>query len=222
MIQDVAIEELPKFENRDMISKVSTLTSYQVPAKEKKFHVVALDFGIKTNLIRMMNERGCDVTVVPANTTSQEILDHKPDGVFLSNGPGDPSAAPYAVATVSALLGKVPIFGVCMGHQILSLALGAKTFKLKFGHRGGNQPVKDRLTGRVEISSHNHGYAVDPSTLPTSVQITHINLNDECVEGISAPDKDAYSVQFHPEACPGPHDSISLFNKFIQSMKNRL
>ena len=142
----------------------------------------------------------------------------KPDGVFLSNGPGDPAAAPYAAETVRELVGQVPIFGVCMGHQILALALGGKTYKLKFGHRGGNQPVMDKGTDRVEISSHNHGYSVDGHTLPDGIEVTHINLNDKTVEGLSVKGKKAFSVQYHPEACPGPHDSVELFDRFVRSM----
>src|SRR4029078_315224 len=146
-----------------------------------------------------------------------DILAEKPHGVFLSNGPGDPSAAPYAVETVKGLIGKVPVFSVCMGHQTLSLAVGGKTYKLKFGHRGGNQPVLDKATGHVEISSHNHGYAVDANSLPASVDVTHINLNDKTVEGLSVRNANAFSVQYHPESCPGPHDSVILFERFIQS-----
>jgi carbamoyl-phosphate synthase small subunit len=180
--------------------------------------VVALDFGAKWNLLRNLEHFGCEVEVVPARTSAQDILARKPDGIFLSNGPGDPAAAPYAAQTVRELVGKVPLFGVCMGHQILALALGARTYKLKFGHRGGNQPVIDKGTGRVEISSHNHGYAVDQQSLPAGVQITHVNLNDKCVEGIAVPGKKAFSVQYHPEACPGPHDSVELFKRFVEMM----
>src|SRR5262249_22147117 len=152
-------------------------------------------------------------------TSAEEILARKPDGVFLSNGPGDPSAAPYAAQTVKGLVGKVPVFGVCMGHQILALAMGAKTYKLKFGHRGGNQPVIDRGTQKVEISSHNHGYAVDGSSLPKEIDVTHVNLNDRTIEGLEIKNAKAFSVQYHPEACPGPHDSIELFQKFAQLMR---
>src|SRR6185437_11272314 len=161
-----------------------------------------------------------EIDVVPAKTSAEEILARKPDGIFLSNGPGDPSAAPYAAETVKKLVGKTPLFGVCMGHQILALAMGAKTYKLKFGHRGGNQPVIDKDTGRVEISSHNHGYAVELATMPTSLEATHINLNDKTVEGmrVKQPGAPAFSVQYHPEACPGPHDSVILFERFIKTM----
>jgi carbamoyl-phosphate synthase small subunit len=177
-----------------------------------------MDFGIKWNQLRSLEMLGCQVEVVPAQTSSAEILARKPHGVFLSNGPGDPNAAPYAVKTVQGLLGQLPIFGVCMGHQILGLAIGAKAYKLKFGHRGGNQPVLDQETGRVEISSHNHGYAIHASTLPAFATVTHINLNDKTVEGIEIESAQAFSVQYHPEACPGPHDSVALFQKFIQNM----
>jgi carbamoyl-phosphate synthase small subunit len=184
----------------------------------RRLRVVALDFGVKWNLLRSLETLGCDVEVVPAKTSAREILDRKPDGVFLTNGPGDPAAAPYAADTVRDLLGKTPIFGVCMGHQILALAVGAKTYKLKFGHRGGNQPVLDKGTSRVEISSHNHGYAVDARTMPAGVEVTHINLNDRTVEGLAVTGKNAFSVQYHPEACPGPHDSVALFDRFVKMM----
>jgi carbamoyl-phosphate synthase small subunit len=199
-----------------VLSTTPVATKFRRP-----YRVVAVDFGIKHNLLRSLAHFGCEIEVVPASTTAQEILAREPDGVFLSNGPGDPSAAPYAVETVRALLGRVPLFGVCMGHQILSLALGAKTYKLKFGHRGGNQPVLEKDSGRVEISSQNHGYAVDASTLPSEAEVTHINLNDRTVEGIRVAGKDAFSVQYHPEACPGPHDSMALFERFVESMDNR-
>ena len=231
------LRKLPSFEGRDLISEVTTPRAYdwneptssellvmaKSNAQEKvlnhKLKVVALELGAKTNLFRQLATLGCEIRVVPAQTTAQEILVLQPDGLFLSNGPGDPSAAPYAATTVRELLGKLPIFGVCMGHQILALALGAKTYKLKFGHRGGNHPVLDRTTTKVEISSHNHGYAVDEGTLPSNVRVTHTNLNDQCVEGIEIPELDAYSVQFHPEACPGPHDSLHLFSKFVDNLK---
>jgi carbamoyl-phosphate synthase small subunit len=190
-------------------------------ARPRKLRVVAMDFGVKWNLLSSLHALGCEIEVVPAKTTAAEILARKPDGVFLSNGPGDPAAAPYAAATVRDLLGKLPIFGVCMGHQILALALGGKTYKLKFGHRGGNQPVKDQTTGQVEISSHNHGYSVDGTSLPSSAQVTHTNLNDKTVEGLAVPSAKAFSVQYHPEACPGPHDSRALFERFIESMEPR-
>ena len=183
------------------------------------FHVVAYDFGIKHNILRLLAERGCRVTVVPANTSAAETLALKPDGVFLSNGPGDPAAVTYGVKAVRELLGKTPVFGICLGHQILGLALGGSTYKLRFGHHGGNQPVRFSDTGRVEISSHNHGFAVDPKSLPEGVEITHINLNDDCCEGLRARDLRAFSVQYHPEAAPGPHDASYLFGQFIELMR---
>ena len=215
------LNELPRFEGRDLIAEVSTREAYPWPHQKKKakHKVVAMDFGIKSNMLRILEEMDCAVEVVPASTSSSEILALKPDGIFLSNGPGDPSAATYAVKTVRELLGKTPVFGVCMGHQILALALGAKTYKLKFGHRGGNQPVIDLGTQKVEISSHNHGYAVELASIPPSVEVTHINLNDKTVEGIRSKEYEAFSVQYHPEACPGPHDSIMLFRKFIEKLK---
>jgi carbamoyl-phosphate synthase small subunit len=213
-----------------MIGEVSTPKTFQwksqqnstTPLTQPQFKVVVMDFGVKWNLLRSLEQRGCEIEVVPAKTPAEEILAKNPHGIFLSNGPGDPSAAPYAVQTVKKLLGQVPIFGVCMGHQILSLAIGAKTYKLKFGHRGGNQPVLDTTTGKVEISSHNHGYAVDATTLPSQAKVTHLSLNDKTVEGLAIPSAMAFSVQYHPEACPGPHDSVLLFEKFIQSMEQNV
>ncbi len=218
------LNDLPPFEGRDLIGEVSTRESYMWRSSKTPplYRVVAMDFGAKWNLFKSLESRGCEIQVVPAKTTSKEILALNPDGVFLSNGPGDPAAAHYAAKTVQEILGKVPIFGVCMGHQILALALGAKTYKLKFGHRGGNQPVLDRMTGHVEISSHNHGYAVDANSLPPSVDVTHINLNDKTVEGLAVRNLNAFSVQYHPESCPGPHDSVVLFERFIQNMKNNV
>ncbi len=183
------------------------------------FHVVAYDFGIKRNILRLLTERGCRVTVVPANTPAAEALALKPDGVFLSNGPGDPAAVTYGVKAVRDLLGKAPVFGICLGHQILGLALGGSTYKLRFGHHGGNQPVRFSDSGQVEISSHNHGFAVDPKSLPEGVEVTHINLNDDCCEGLRARDLRAFSVQYHPEAAPGPHDAAYLFGQFVDLMR---
>lgn len=181
--------------------------------------VIAYDFGIKHNILRLLAEHGCQITVVPAQTPAEEVLALKPDGVFLSNGPGDPAACTYAIKNVKELLGRVPIFGICLGHQILGLALGGSTYKLKFGHRGGNQPVKFSDTAHVEISSHNHGFAVSAESLPAEVEITHVNLNDDCVEGLRAKRLRAFSVQYHPEAAPGPHDARYLFAQFMQLMK---
>ncbi len=216
------LASLPRFEGRDMISEVSTKEPYKWPSQGKAlFKVVAMDFGIKRNMLRCLAQRGCEITVVPAASKASDILGMKPDGIFLSNGPGDPTAAPYAADTVREILGKIPLFGVCMGHQILALAIGAKTYKLKFGHRGGNQPVIDKISGRVEISSHNHGYAVLAASLPDFAEITHVNLNDKTVEGIMLRDANAFSVQYHPEASPGPHDSMDLFGRFVYAMKQK-
>jgi carbamoyl-phosphate synthase small subunit len=220
------LAKLPLFEGRDLISEVTTRETYEWETRSASdtktkslYHVVAMDFGAKHNLFRSLQALGCQITVVSAHATAAEILKYRPDGVFLSNGPGDPAMATYAVQTIKDLLGKTPIFGVCMGHQLLSLAVGAKTYKLKFGHRGGNQPVLDLTTQKVEISSQNHGYAVDDKSLPAHAKVTHINLNDKTVEGIEIPSLKAFSVQYHPEACPGPHDSQYLFQRFIDWMK---
>ena len=185
-----------------------------------KYKVVAYDFGIKRNILRNLTSLGCDVTVVPATTSAAEVLKMNPDGVFLSNGPGDPEPLGYAQENIRAILGKVPIFGICLGHQLLSIAAGGKTFKLKFGHRGGNQPVLDYQRQQVEITSQNHGFAVDDKSLSDNVEVTHINLNDNTVEGIKITDSSAFSVQYHPEASPGPHDAHYLFARFIDLMKN--
>ncbi len=184
-----------------------------------RFKVAAYDFGIKRNILRHLVERGCAVTVFPADTPADKIAAFKPDGVFLSNGPGDPEAVIYAIDAVKAMLGKYPIFGICLGHQIMSLALGAKTFKLKFGHRGCNHPVMDIAAGRVvRITSQNHGFAVDGETLPAALEITHLSLNDNTVEGVRHKTFPAFSVQYHPEASPGPHDTTVHFDQFVEIM----
>ena len=184
----------------------------------ENYKVVALDFGIKYNILRQLTEHGCEVQVVPAKTTAEEILAAEPDGVFLSNGPGDPMPVGYAIETIQGLIGKKPLFGICLGHQLLGLALGGKTFKLKFGHRGANQPVKHLETDQVEITSQNHGFCVDIDSLPNSVDITHINLNDNTLEGIQHRAYPIFSVQYHPEASPGPHDASYLFSRFTDLM----
>ena len=190
------------------------------PSVEKKFRVVAMDFGMKHNIVRHLASRGCRVFVVPAETAPEEILRANPQGIFLSNGPGDPAALTYAVATVRALLGKRPIFGICLGHQLLGLAMGGKTYKLKFGHRGANQPVKNLLNGKVEITTQNHGFCVDMDTLPAGqVEVTHINLNDRSLEGMRHRRLPIFSVQYHPEASAGPHDAAYLFDEFIALME---
>ena len=181
-------------------------------------HVVAIDYGMKWNIPRYLRDVGCRVTIVPGTATAKEILALNPDGVFLSNGPGDPEPLTYAIETIRGLLGKKPIFGICLGLQLLGLAFGGKTYKLRFGHRGANQPVLNRRTGKVEITSQNHGFAVDAATLPDDVEVTHINLNDQTAEGIRHKGYPAFGVQYHPEAAAGPHDSHYLFSEFLQMM----
>jgi carbamoyl-phosphate synthase small subunit len=185
---------------------------------EARYHVIAYDFGVKHNILRLLTDHGCRVTVVPADTPPDDVLARDPDGVLLSNGPGDPVGVPYAIQSVASLLGRVPIFGICLGHQLLALALGGRTYKLKFGHRGANQPVKDLATGRVQITAQNHGFAVDVASLPDEVVLTHVNLNDGTVEGIRHRTLPAFSVQYHPEASPGPHDAAPLFEEFVETM----
>ncbi len=180
-----------------------------------RYRIVAYDFGIKRNILRCLRREGFDVVVVPAHTKAEDVAALEPDGVFLSNGPGDPAALPDIYAEVEKLLGKLPIFGICLGHQLLGLAFGGRTFKLKFGHRGGNQPVKDLRTGKVAITSQNHGFAVDPASLPSDVEVTHINLNDGTVEGLRHKRLPVFCVQYHPEAAPGPKDATYFFGEFI-------
>ncbi len=187
------------------------------------FKVAAFDFGIKLNILRLLSLAGCNVTVFPATTSAEDILSIKPDGIFLSNGPGDPEGLPHIIAEIKKLLGKKPIFGICLGHQLLGLAFGGKTYKLKFGHRGGNQPVKNLKTGKIEITAQNHGFAVDIDSIPDKkVILTHINLNDNTVEGMEHTSLPIFSVQYHPEASPGPHDSRYLFEKFVKMMADNL
>jgi carbamoyl-phosphate synthase small subunit len=217
-------------EGRDLVSEVvpdkafewsqacGQFAEHVLRSRPPEKRVVAIDYGMKWNILRCLTQIGCKVTVVPGTATADEVLRHKPDGVFLSNGPGDPAVVGYAIETVKNLLGKKPVFGICLGHQFLGLAFGAKTFKLKFGHRGANQPVRNELTGQVEITTQNHGFAVDPKTLPADVELTHINLNDQTLEGMRHKKLPVFSVQYHPEAAAGPHDSSYLFEEFRKLM----
>ncbi|MCF6358147.1 MAG: glutamine-hydrolyzing carbamoyl-phosphate synthase small subunit, partial [Draconibacterium sp.] len=216
---------------RDMVQGVSTAEPYRWTEKgavagcgfdasdNGKLKVVAFDFGAKYNQLRILAQRGCAVQVVPATTSAEDVLALNPDGIFLSNGPGDPAGVAGVVENVRALLGKKPVFGICLGHQILGLAYGGSTYKLKFGHRGSNQPVKDLTTGKVEITSQNHGFCVDPDTLPGEIEVTHINLNDGSLEGMRHRELAAFSVQYHPEHAPGPHDAEYLFDRFVDLMR---
>ena len=189
-----------------------------LPAAKTRRRIVAYDFGMKKNILRLLRSKGFQVEVVPAKTPAADVLARKPDGVFLSNGPGDPAEVTYAHDAVRGLIGKVPLFGICLGHQVLGLALGGKTFKLKFGHRGANQPVKDLRTGRIAITSQNHGYAIDPESLPEDVEVTHVNLNDGTCAGLAHRRHAAFSVQYHPEASPGPHDAGYFFDQFAKTV----
>ncbi|NOY44220.1 MAG: glutamine-hydrolyzing carbamoyl-phosphate synthase small subunit [Deltaproteobacteria bacterium] len=227
----------PPIEGRDLVREVTCSEpyrwdqgdwtvgeGYRKPRAPGRFRVVAFDFGVKYNILRLLTEVGCDVTVVPASTSAEEVLARSPDGVFLSNGPGDPQGVPYAVEAVRGLLGKVPLFGICLGNQILGLALGGTTHKLKFGHHGANQPVKDLATEKVEITSQNHNFVVDMESLRRSphadaIEVTHVNLNDRTVEGIRHRELPVFSVQYHPEASPGPHDAKYLFRRFVELME---
>jgi carbamoyl-phosphate synthase small subunit len=229
----------PRMSGLDLATKVTCAAPYQWTEtdgtpfalatvghrleRERKFRVVAYDYGIKRNILRRLVAYGCDVTVVPAGYPAGDVLAQDPDGVFLSNGPGDPAAVHVAIGNIKALIGKCPIFGICLGHQLLALALGGKTYKLKFGHRGGNHPVKNLGNGRIEITSQNHGFAVDPESLkPADIEVTHVNLNDNTNEGFRHRSLPIFSVQYHPEASPGPHDSDYLFRDFLTMMQTRV
>ena len=211
------LKKSPDMNGLDLAKDVTTQKKYKWPGKGQ-YKVAVIDFGIKKNILRLLSDAGCELTVFPASIKAEDILSFEPDGVFLSNGPGDPLAVTYGIETVKKLLGKVPFFGICLGHQILALALGASTFKLKFGHRGINHPVRNNEKNTVEITSQNHGFAVDLESLPPNVISTHINLNDNTSGGIRCTDIPAFSVQYHPESSPGPHDSRYLFNQFIEMM----
>ncbi|SHE35034.1 carbamoyl-phosphate synthase small subunit [Desulforamulus putei DSM 12395] len=203
----------PYISGQELVPTVATKEIYTVPGSGHR--VVLMDFGAKANIIRCLNNRGCEVIVVPPTTGVAEILALNPQGIMLSNGPGDPTDVPYAIKTVKELIGKLPVFGICLGHQIIGLAVGGKTYKLKFGHRGANHPVKDLASGRVYITSQNHGFAVDKESLPQDIAVSHINLNDNTVEGLCHKRLPVFSVQYHPEAAPGPMDSEYLFDRFL-------
>jgi carbamoyl-phosphate synthase small subunit len=221
LVKDVTCSEAYDFETS--LADAVTEASYGVPPlrrAKRPLRVAAYDFGIKLNILRRLAAHGCKVRVFPAGTPAAEVLAWKPDGIFLSNGPGDPAAVTYAIDNIKEIAkSDVPTFGICLGHQLMGLALGAKTYKLKFGHRGGNHPVKQLETGAIEITSQNHGFAVDPDSLPSNVKVTHLNLYDGTVEGLRHTDKPIFSVQYHPEASPGPHDADYLFQEFLDEME---
>jgi carbamoyl-phosphate synthase small subunit len=217
-VRELAARARPT-DGRDLVAEVTTDASYTEGDPDAPFHVVAYDFGVKRTILRNLVRSGCYVDVVPASTPAAEVLARKPDGVFLSNGPGDPAAVAHATEAIRDLVGSgVPVFGICLGHQLLGRALGGRTVKLPFGHHGGNHPVRHESTGRVEITSQNHNYAVDPDSLTRDVEITHVNLNDGVCEGLRLKGEPVFSVQHHPEAAPGPHDAAYLFDEFVELM----
>ena len=211
----------PEMTNRELASSVTVEKSFDYPAEnDQKYHIVAFDFGVKTNSLREFAKYGCKITVVPQDASAEAVLALEPDGIFLSNGPGDPSVMKRVVEEITKLTTEnVPIFGICLGHQLLGQVFGGETYKLKFGHRGGNQPIMDLTTGKVEITAHNHGFAVNAESLPETVEVTHINLNDKTVAGLRHKTLPIFSVQYHPESAPGPHDSEYLFKRFIEMME---
>jgi carbamoyl-phosphate synthase small subunit len=213
----------PEMANRELASVVTVDETFEYPSlDDHKYHVVCYDFGVKTNSLREFSRFGCRLTVVPAETPADEVMALKPDGIFLSNGPGDPASMRGVIEEIKKLAeSRTPIFGICLGHQLIGQAFGGGTYKLKFGHRGGNQPIKDLTTGRVEITSHNHGFAVDAGSLPADVEVTHVNLNDNTVAGLRHKTLPVFSVQYHPESAPGPHDSEYLFKRFIELMESK-
>ena len=217
-VREVTAPKAYRWDPDDSLSEIWSIATGDArpPLPPIRYRVVAYDYGIKQNILRLLRQHGFEVTVVPATTSAADALQFNPDGIFLSNGPGDPAALDYAHEAVRGLMGKKPIFGICLGHQVLGYAYGGKTFKLKFGHRGGNQPVKDLRTGRVAITSQNHGFAVDPDSLPKEVEVTHENLNDGTVEGMRHKELPIFSVQYHPEAAPGPHDAAYFFGQFAE------
>jgi carbamoyl-phosphate synthase small subunit len=226
-VREVSTAETYKWDPRDQQSTIWSVASgnadeiLEQALPPIRHQIVAYDYGIKENILRRLRQAGFGVTVVPASATAEEVLALNPDGVFLSNGPGDPAALDYAHKAVNGLMGKTPIFGICLGHQVLGYAFGGRTFKLKFGHRGGNQPVQDLRTGKVAITSQNHGFAVDPESLPPEVEVTHVNLNDGTVEGMKHRELPVFSVQYHPEAAPGPHDARYFFSQFAELIESQ-
>ena len=215
------VRNSPEMKNRELASSVTIEKPFEIkPEGAERFHVVAFDFGVKTNSLREFSKFGCRITVIPAETPAEKVLALKPDGIFLSNGPGDPASMKNVVAEIKTLTEKsVPIFGICLGHQILGQVFGGETYKLKFGHRGGNQPIMELNTRKVEIASHNHGFALEAKSLPPDIEITHVNLNDQTVAGLRHKTLPVFSVQYHPESAPGPHDSEYLFRRFIELME---